>query len=89
MKELHQERSNEQSSRRAEKQGTTSAERMAERLIMRSHPDYLKREYDVVNPHAIEGQTDIRVDDDMEGRRQEKLKGMIQRAKKFTPKKEE
>ena len=91
MEDLHKERSKERSSKRAEKYGGLSAEKMAERLIMRSHPDYFRREYDVVNPHAfdVEGQTDIRIDDDMVGKREDKLKRVIQRVKKFIPPPEE
>jgi hypothetical protein len=84
MESLHQERSKEISNRRAERSTGISAEKMATRLIMRSHPDYFKRQYDQVNPHA-DGKTDIRVDEEGDAYKAKKLKSVIKKSKKFKP----
>jgi hypothetical protein len=84
MESLHQERSKEISNRRAERSTGISAEKMATRLIMRSHPDYYKRQYDQVNPHA-EGKTDIRVEEEGDAYKAKKLKSVIRKSKKFKP----
>jgi len=85
MADLQKERSQERASRRAEKKYGPAA-KMAERLIMRSHPDYLQYEYDLVNPHAQKGRSDISLKDDpqMAGQHYKKSKA-IQKSKKYTP----
>ena len=84
MDELHKERSKDRAERKAEKQfGGGSAEKMSTRLVMRSHPEYLDRDYDKANPVA--GDTaDLSIDNDpnMEGAAFRRSKG-IAKSKKF------
>lgn len=62
--ELRKERSKDRAERKAEKQyGASSAEKMATRLIMRSHPEYYDREYDKANPTGSEV-SEISIDKD-------------------------
>jgi len=88
MEELHKERSKERVSRRAEnKYGPSTAMKMKTALVMRSHPDYLRYEYDALGAEARSGKTDITLMDDprMEGQRQKKGKA-IQASRRYVPK---
>jgi hypothetical protein len=85
MNELHKERSKDRAERKAEKKfGSSTAEKMDTRLITRSHPEYLQRKYDKVNPKA-DSKTDVSLKDDpkMEGAIHKRSKGFT-KSKKFT-----
>jgi hypothetical protein len=85
MEELHKERSKDRSERKAEKRfGSTSAEKMDTRLITRSHPEYMNRKYDKVNPKASD-KVDVSLNDDpqMQGSAFKRSQG-ISKSKKFT-----
>jgi hypothetical protein len=85
MEELHKERSKDRSERKAEKKfGSSSAEKMDTRLVMRSNPDYWNKSYDKVNPKGAD-QVDMSLKDDpnMEGARFKRSQG-ISKSKKFT-----
>ena len=84
MEELHKERSKERYERKAEKMyGKSTAENMDTRLIMRSHPGYMDRQYDKANPKA--GKSDISLKDEpqMKGSAFKRSQG-ISKSKKFT-----
>jgi len=61
--------------------------KMKTALVMRSHPDYLRYEYDALGAEARSGKTDITLMDDprMEGQRQKKGKA-IQASRRYVPK---
>jgi hypothetical protein len=85
MEDLHKERSKDRSERKAEKRfGSSSAEKMDTRLITRSHPEYMNRKYDKVNPKASD-KVDVSLNDDpqMQGSAFKRSQG-ISKSKKFT-----
>lgn len=89
MAELHKERTKDNQSRRSERKfGTSTAMKMKEALVFRSHPDYQRLQYDAVpeggNPNQVN--KDLRDDPNMKGAQHKKTKG-IARSRRYVPQK--